>query len=234
MKLFIFPRPVGLPNYSPFCVKLETYLRMTGCDYQPVLGFDSKPNSKRQMPFVEIDGKIIGDSTLIIDELVKRNGDKTDGNLTSQEQSIRQAFQTMLENHFTKFMVWFRWCDDAGWPVFRDSVFAQAPFFVRQFIAPLIARKVRKSLYSEGTGRLSPAEMTLLANKDLSSLSTYLGDKPFFFGAEPTLIDAIIFATVGNVILSSVDPVLGNLARKYENLVAHTTKMQQKYFSDIK
>lgn len=233
MKLFIFPRPVGLPNLSPFCVKLETYLRMAGFDYQPVCGFNLKRNPKRQMPFIELDGKIIGDSTLIITELVKRHGDKTDSHLTAEELAIRQAFQTMLENHFAKFMVWFRWCDEAGWLVFRDSVFAGAPFFVRQFVAPLIAKKVRKNLYNEGTGRLSPNEMAMLANKDLDALSTYLGSKPYFFGDKPTLIDAVIFATVGNVILSDVDIVLDKLVRKYENLLMHSKRMQQEYFSDL-
>ena len=28
------PRAWGMPNVSPFCVKLETYLRMTGVEYQ--------------------------------------------------------------------------------------------------------------------------------------------------------------------------------------------------------
>src|SRR5262249_9590664 len=30
IKLFQFPRMFGIPNISPFCCKLETWLRMTG------------------------------------------------------------------------------------------------------------------------------------------------------------------------------------------------------------
>ena len=36
IKLFQFPPYWGLPNASPFCMKVETYLRMTGIPYQNV------------------------------------------------------------------------------------------------------------------------------------------------------------------------------------------------------
>src|SRR5262249_2576020 len=36
IKLFQFPRMFGIPNISPFCCKLETWLRMTGISYEVV------------------------------------------------------------------------------------------------------------------------------------------------------------------------------------------------------
>ncbi len=233
MKLFIFKRPQGLPNLSPFCVKLETYLRMAGIDYEPVFGFDNSKNKKKQMPFVDIDGEIIGDSTLIIDHLVKKFGDKVDYRLSTIEIATSQAFQTMLENHFNKFIPWFRWVDKKGFAQFREQAFIGVPIVVKTFLAPLVARKVAKSLYAEGTGRLTEDEMLHLAKKDLDAISNYLGSREYFFGEQPSMIDAVIFATVGNVILSNIDIPLRDLAYKYDNLVRHSNRMMQKYFADI-
>jgi Glutathione S-transferase N-terminal domain len=36
IKLFQFPRMFGIPNLSPFCCKLETWLRMAGVPYEVV------------------------------------------------------------------------------------------------------------------------------------------------------------------------------------------------------
>lgn len=233
MKLYLFNRSQGLPNLSPFCVKLETYLRMARIDYEPVFGLEHSKNQKKQMPFVDLDGEIIGDSTLIIDRLVRKFGDKVDYRLSLTEIALSQAFQTMLENHFTKFIVWSRWVDKSGFAQFKEQAFTGVPSFVKKFIAPLVARKIGKGLYNEGTGRLSEAELLQLAKKDLDAVSNYLGGREYFFGEQPSMIDAVIFATIGNVILSNIEIPLRELAYKYDNLVSHSNRMMQRYFADI-
>ena len=37
IKLYQFKRTFGLPNMSPFCMKVETWLRMAGLEYETVL-----------------------------------------------------------------------------------------------------------------------------------------------------------------------------------------------------
>lgn len=52
IKLYQFERTWGIPNLSPFCCKIETYLRMAGIEYdiKSVLPF-SAPKGK--LPFIE-------------------------------------------------------------------------------------------------------------------------------------------------------------------------------------
>lgn len=70
IQLYQAPPVWGLPNMSPFCVKLETYLRMAKIEYEkPKFDFSKAPKGK--IPFVGIDGKCIRDSGLIIQELKK-------------------------------------------------------------------------------------------------------------------------------------------------------------------
>lgn len=67
------PPAFGLPNASPFCMKLETYLRMAEIPYQiKAASFAQAPNGK--IPYIEHNGRLIGDSSLIIDYLKQTFG----------------------------------------------------------------------------------------------------------------------------------------------------------------
>src|SRR5436305_15197084 len=92
------PQAWGLPTISPFCVKLETYLRMTKVDYKVSQGSVLKA-PKGRVPYIKIDDKFLGDSSLIIFELKKRFGDPLDQNLTSEQKALALSLQLMVENH---------------------------------------------------------------------------------------------------------------------------------------
>jgi glutathione S-transferase len=67
IKLFQFPRMFGIPNISPFCCKLETWLRMTGIPYEVVDTPDPRRGPKAKVPFIIDGNQLLGDSTLIIE-----------------------------------------------------------------------------------------------------------------------------------------------------------------------
>ena len=90
IKLFQPPPVWGIPNMSPFCVKLETYLRMAGIKYEkPRLDFLKAPKGK--IPFVELDGKLMGDSSLVIEALKKKYGDPLDAELSAEQKAQTRA-----------------------------------------------------------------------------------------------------------------------------------------------
>ncbi len=86
IKVHQFEPAFGLPNASPFCMKLETYLRMTGIAYElsPPDMRDLGKAPKGKLPFIEDNGKIIADSTFIIDHLKTTHGDTLDSWLSAQ------------------------------------------------------------------------------------------------------------------------------------------------------
>src|SRR5476649_250215 len=92
------PPAWGIPNMSPFCVKLETYLRMTGVGYQTALP-DIRKAPNGRVPYIEIDGNLMGDSTKIIARLKKDHGDPLDQNLSKEQRAVALAFQRMIEDH---------------------------------------------------------------------------------------------------------------------------------------
>ena len=80
IKVHRFGPALGLPDASPFVMKVETYLRMTGQAYEPV-NADVRKAPRAQLPFVEVDGKVIPDSTATVDHLEGRRADKLDAHL---------------------------------------------------------------------------------------------------------------------------------------------------------
>jgi Glutathione S-transferase N-terminal domain len=62
-----FSRSFGLPNASPFCMKLETYLRMAEIPHELAFEETLDKAPKKKMPYIEDEGQKIGDSNLVIE-----------------------------------------------------------------------------------------------------------------------------------------------------------------------
>lgn len=235
LKLFQFPALACFPNFSPFCVKLETYLKLAEIPYEKVYTSNTSRNTKRLMPYVEVDGQIRGDSTLIIDWLIQMHGDRADIDswLTQEQKAVSRAFISMVEDHITPFGVYYRWVDAIGWPQFYNLVFARAPKLIKWLFSRIIAKRVKLRLNLQGVGRFTEDEMMHLMAKDFTALSTYLANKPFFFGDKPSLLDISVFSIFGNLIKVPIETSLKELALKsqFANLQAHTQRMLDKFYS---
>ena len=92
-----FEAAFGVPNPSPFCMKLECFLKMSGLPYRSVPLRNPGEAPKGKGPFVEIEGERIGDSALIIRELERRYGVDPDRDLTAAERAVGHALGVMLE-----------------------------------------------------------------------------------------------------------------------------------------
>lgn len=63
-------------------------------------------SKKGQLPFVELNGEEIADSTIILRELSQKFGKDLDAGLTSEQRSVSHAMISMIENH----LVWVVAC----------------------------------------------------------------------------------------------------------------------------
>ena len=96
IKLCQFPPAFGLPNASPFCMKLETWLRMAGLPYECPRGADLRKAPKGKFPYIEDDGVVIADSSFIIDYLTKKYNVTLDAHLTPRQRGEALALQRQI------------------------------------------------------------------------------------------------------------------------------------------
>ena len=108
----------GLPDASPFVTKAETLLRMSKLPFEKALmSFSKAPKGK--IPYIEDDGQLLGDSTLIRWHLEKKYGIDFDQGLTAEQLAIAWAFEKMAEDNLYWASVYFRWMIDAN---FRNHI----------------------------------------------------------------------------------------------------------------
>lgn len=92
-----FQRHHAIPNLSPPCLKLETFLRMTDIAYKCDFGF--KASKKGKMPWIEYRGQDIADSNFCIEFLNKEFGVDVDEVLTEEQKGVARALLVMLEEN---------------------------------------------------------------------------------------------------------------------------------------
>ena len=74
-----------------------------------------------------------------------------------------------------------------------------------------------------------------MATHSIDAIADYLGDKPYFMGAEPVGADATIFAFVAGVPQHLAFSVpIRSAAERYGNLKSYVGRMTARFYPDMK
>lgn len=124
LKVYVFRGSWPVPSESPFCLKLETWLRMAGIAYESI-AVGGPPKSKTgKVPCIEReDGSLLADSTAIIEVLTQERGITLDADRTPRQRAEMLLVQRTLEAHTYFVGLMQRWCDH--WPQTRDAYFGE-------------------------------------------------------------------------------------------------------------
>ncbi|WP_298626899.1 glutathione S-transferase family protein [uncultured Legionella sp.] len=231
--LFQFYRAWGLPNISPFCMKLETYLRMTNIPYECRFVNNPRKSPKRKLPCIKLDGTLYADSELIIDELKVRFGDVLDKELTPEQSALADLINLAFCERLYWVAVYMRWQEDAGWSVLKDTMFRKLPAVSRLFIPNLVRKSMLKQLDAQGMGRHNSQEVLQLGVKTLDHLATLLAENKYFLGDKPSSVDATAFAFFATTVWSPLnDPLKQHVVQK-QNILAYCNRMWDEYYPDL-
>ena len=232
IRLYGFGSASGLPDFSPFVIKTMLLLKLAGLDYVvDRSGLQRAPKGK--LPYIDDDGAIVADSTLIRWHIEKTRGINLDQGLDPEQRAIAWALEKMCEDHLYWLAVRGRWLDDANFARGPAKLFDKAPALLRPFIKNLVREKVRKALQAQGAGRYTDEEATRLGLRDVETLATLLGDKPYFFGDSPCGTDASFFAFIAAGLSPLWESPLRDAAEKSPNLVAYRDRVLQAYFPEF-
>jgi glutathione S-transferase len=204
VKLFQLPGAWGAPSVSPFCIKLETYLRLAKVPFESRNGAPMQsPNGK--VPWGDIDGTVVADSQRVIEHLATHHGVDLDQRLSESEKRRSHALRRILEASTYFGLCWIRWVDEEGFAAYKPVLLKMAPPVLNHLVLPLLRRGVKKQVMAQGTGLLSEQEVHALVLRDFEVLDEALGTKPFVLGDEPTSIDAVLFAFVESLMAFPVE-----------------------------
>ncbi len=225
-------------DLSPFCVKLQTWLRMAGLPYKTCIG-NVRKAPKGKLPFLELDGAIMADSALIIDNLRKRHNDPLgDAARAPAEQAVAKAMRAMIESELYFAGAYQRWADDANFRVMLPTMANYAKQTgAPGWLAPILMRGARRQvlgqLHAQGMGRHSADEIARIGIDCYSAISDYLADKPFMLGTEPSTLDATVFAFLHTLLVPPFTSKIKDFVLSRPNLVDYHQRMLARCFPEM-
>lgn len=214
-KLTLFRGSPPTNNYvwSPFVTKLEARLRLASVPY--TLGGGSPLNAPRgKIPYVDIDGQMMGDSTFIIKDLVQRGVIKQHETVTPVQKAQDLAIRALMEEKVYWYGGIEKWSDN--YQTMIAGVLAPVPWFIRWLIGMLAYRKNMRTLQGQGTGLLSGEELATLRAEAWEAVEALLTEArktalsrgkdskdPFWVigGEEPTEADATLYGFVASALV---------------------------------
>ncbi|MGC7405707.1 glutathione S-transferase C-terminal domain-containing protein [Pandoraea pneumonica] len=231
LTLYTFGPAFGLPDASPFVIKAHMLLKLAGLTYQTDRGgFRRAPKGK--LPFIDDDGQIVPDSTLIRLHIERKYGFDFDASLAPEQRGAAWMFEKALEDHFYWHVVQARWCDDENFAKGPASFFKSIPWPVRPVAEAFIRRKIRGTLQGQGTLRYSPEEQQQLLARGAQAAAQMLGDKPYFFGSSPCGADATAFAFMASAMAPQFKHPLRDEIEKHPNLTDYIARMHREFFPE--
>jgi glutathione S-transferase len=233
IKLFQFPRMFGIPNVSPFCCKLETWLRIAGLSYEVVDTPDPRKGPLGKLPFIEDAGVRIADTSLIVDHLTRTRGVDPDAGLDASQRATALLVQRTLEEHYAFVVAYTHFVRDEGWQHMRVR-FRSVPALIRPLVEQAVRGRVKTMLWKQGVLRLADRDIIDSAQRDWRAVLEPMSDgRPFFFGSKPTGVDAIVFASLATTVLSPIESPIRDALRSHPGCLAYAERMRARFFPEL-
>jgi len=230
LTLYQFEPCLGVRNPSPFCLKLETYLRMANLPYEVVTDADVTKAPKKKFPYIKDGDRTIADSGFIIDYLKQTYGDPLDQHLTPPEQAMALSFRRLMEENLYWAILHSRWAEDDSWVVIRKIYFSDLPPILRFIVPGLVRRNILGNLYGHGMGHHCREEIYEIGKRDIQAIGDFLRDKPFLMGEQPTSLDATGYGFLANLFRLNLPSPLSDFAQRFENLGAYCDRMEARFW----
>jgi glutathione S-transferase len=114
---------------------------------------DLRRAPRGQLPWIDLDGQVIGDSTLIIDALERHNVRPLNAGLNPAQLARGWALTRTLEESTVWALRHQRFADSGGWTATRQVVQSLAPPLLRGVLPTVVRRGMLSALQAQGAGR---------------------------------------------------------------------------------
>jgi glutathione S-transferase len=220
-----YPEAFGLSSLSPFCIKVEFFLKVANLPYKNHVEVNPSKGPKGKMPFINVEGKKIPDSSFIIDYLLDKHSlkDLEIKDPAAQAQAI--AFKSMIEDALYFGLLYSRWVDPVGFKRMKSEFKSMFPPFIGGPFLEFIRRNLIKQSRAQGLGRHSAEEVYAISEKQISALAALLGENEFFFENKVTYFDATSYAFLATILKQPIDSPIKKAILSHQNLCDYVDRL---------
>jgi hypothetical protein len=196
LRVYTFMPGWGLPTTGPFALKLLAWLCAEGIDHEQVIENRSGKGPLGKSPWIERDGRRVGDSDAIIRALAAERGLADPTRAATPEEAAAQALRLAFEERFHQVLEWELFLHPAGAKGMRAMVRSALPPVVSNAVFISMQRHFRRQLQARGMGRLSPAKIEAEGRALLDLLRLVIRPEGWLWPGGPGLPDFAVWGQV--------------------------------------
>jgi glutathione S-transferase len=227
--LYSYPDLFGVADNNPFGLKVYAFLRLHDIEFEHRHILDTSRAPRGQLPYLVDGTATIGDSDAIIAYVDDQCGLNANGKLDSQQRNLDLLVRRTLDDLYWQ-MSYSRWRDERYWPAFSAALVATHPDITPQSLEG--AREYNRLRYHyQGIGRYERDQVYARGVDNLRVVADLLGERRFFFGADPGNIDAALYGFVANIYFYEIETPLKNYVLSRPALVRHCLAIHERVLS---
>src|SRR5262245_9063031 len=151
---------------------------------------------------------------------------------TPWQRAIALLVQRTLEEHYAFVLAYTHILRHEGWQHTRAR-FDSVPVIARPLVGSLVRGRVKKMLWKQGVLRYSHEDIVDSALGDWRAVLMVMSDGPFFFGDQPTGVDAIVFGALATSVLTPIESPIRDFLRSQPAFVAYAERMRMRFFPEL-
>lgn len=233
LELIVYPKGEikKLINPSPFCAKVEILLRVLKIEHK-IVEFRGNPAKfpNKKLPVINDNGKIIADSSIIQNHLLKKAKANLDFELSAEQKAIGFTLQKMIEEYYYWSLLHERWFIDSNWQKLKEDYFSHIPKLIRGMVTNLVRKSTRRNAEGHGLSRHSDDHVLNEGRKCIRVIANLLGDKKYIFGNTLSSFDIVVYAFIASTIHSPLGPEFQKEVNIHENLINYDKHMYSEVF----
>ena len=202
LTLYSWPALCGVADNNGYGLKVYAFLKLTEVSFAHEHIFDATNAPRVQLPYIDDDSDIIGDSETIIAHLIRKYRLTIDDALAVTQRDTDHLVTRMLDDLYW-VMSYSRWKDDRYWPAFRDMLLREHPSLTEESLLKAKAYNAQRYHYA-GIGRYEADAAIARGLADLRVLARLIPADGFVHSDKPTSIDAGIYGFIANIISTTL------------------------------
>ena len=230
--LHAFGAKFGLPEASPFTMKADILLKMSGLDYVVKTDGDVTKAPKEKFPIIDDNGTIVTDSTFIRFHLENKHAIDFNHNVSAARQAALWGLERTAENESYFIAMESRWLDDDNFAKGPATFFEAVPAPLRPLICAIIRRKIKKTLWLQGLGRHTEAEKQELIRRWIWACAKTLDAHDYFGGTAPCAADATLFSFLIGIDCPFFDTPYNGMVAEHPALTLYCERMMQRFYGE--